>query len=637
MCGVLGWIQNEGILSEEDLIQARRALSSLAHRGPDGQGEWHEGRVYLGHRRLSIIDLSHEADQPFIDQTGRYLLTFNGEIYNYVELRQELEREGVRFRTRSDTEVMLAALIRWGHAALSRFDGMFAGGLHDRATGTHLLFRDPLGQKPIYYSDHANAFVYASELRALLEIDRFAWRIDRAAFSRYLAHGYYALEETPVLGIKKLLPGCLLEITGRGRRLARYWDSVPGRDIMELSDEEALAEFERLFSNSCRIALRSDVPYGVFLSGGIDSSLVLAACQRADPRVQTFSVAMEDHDFDESAKARAVASALHVDNPHFVTMDRKAVLTAVDAFFASIDEPHGDPGFVNMHFLAKSSRSYLTVALAGDGGDELFAGYPPFAGLGALPWVGALPQPVIAGMKYLSRLLPSSDRYLSLQFKLQAYLQGFPATPHTRFPLWLSSLSPEELGRLCPWLTGEYLSRHGEPGTLFGPVAEFMQAAAGCSPLQMLQYYYQKATLPEFVCHHTDRASMQSSMEVRSPFLSVPIICFANRVPDRLKMRGGVLKWLLKQTAARWKFPAEIVSQKKQGFTFPLARWLKTVLKPEMETLLTSASLDGIISRPVIEHIINEHVRGNRNNYRIIFNLMAFQQWRERYPRLALE
>ncbi|MEO5374271.1 MAG: asparagine synthase (glutamine-hydrolyzing) [Alphaproteobacteria bacterium] len=621
-------------MSADEVAEARRAVATLAHRGPDSEGEWCEGGVYMGHRRLSIIDLSEEARQPFADASGRYVLSYNGELYNYLELRRELESLGARFRTESDTEVMLEAFIRWGEAALDRFDGMFAAAFHDRRLGRHFLVRDPLGQKPLYYHQFHNGIIYASELRALMAVPSFRWRLDREAFYRYLAHGYYALEETPLVGVHKLRPGEWLAVSPSGVTRGRYWHSVPGGEVRQgITDAEALDEFEHLFADSCARALRSDVPFGAFLSGGIDSSLVLAYCHRVNPDLRSFSVAMAEADFDESAKADMVRRHLGITDHHVFVMDGRSVVEAMDDVLANQDEPHADPGFVNVHFLAKSCRPHLTVALAGDGGDELFGGYATFAGLRGEPWCDALPRPLLTGIRSALRHLPGGDRYLGLHFKLTAYLQGFPATPATRFPLWLATDDPDTLAHLCPASAPGFFSRFGESGSLYGPIEELMAPVGQASPQQRLLHYYQQVFLPEFICAHTDRAAMRFGLEVRSPFLSPALVAFANRLPDHMRVRGGSLKWLLKQAALRCGLPTPIARQRKQGFTFPLARWLKSALRDHMEHLLDPAVWDdGLVDPAVVTRLRDEHIDGRRNNYRLLYALMVFRAWRQRTP-----
>lgn len=637
MCGVFGWVTHPARLSPDKIEQARRVTGLLTHRGPDSGGEWTEGPVYMGHRRLRIIDLSDAANQPFSDPGGRYVLSFNGEIYNYVELREELSQAGIPFRTQSDTEVMLAAFRKWGDSALNRFDGMFAGALHDRETGRHLIFRDPMGQKPLYYHAGDDGVVYASELRALLDLPDMSWRIDRAAFQRFMMHGYYSLDDTPVDGVRKLLPGCALEILDGEVNEIRYWDSMPGDAPLEITEADAVDAFETLMRDSCGRSMRADVPYGVFLSGGIDSSLILDFCHELNPDIRSFSVAMGEADFDESAKAKIVAQHIGVKDHRIFTMDTDSIHAALAAVFASNDEPHGDPGFVNAHFLASASRPHMTVALSGDGGDELFAGYLPFTGLGAARYVKSLPLPVLKLIKAATKMLPENDRYLGLKFKASSYLRGFPANAAARYALWLSAIDPEEAAALCSGTEG-FFDRRGGAGSAFGPIADLLAPVADNTPLQQYLYYYQKTFLPEFVCLHTDRAAMQSSLEVRSPLLSPDLVTFANRLPDRLKLHANQPKWLLKKVAEKRGLPAPITAQKKQGFTFPLARWLKSSLRPAMDDLLDADewASDGLVDCSLVTRWRDEHVDGRRNNYRILYNLMCFRAWRRAFPDIAV-
>jgi len=637
MCGIFGRVSYDKTLSPRDIASCRAATLALRHRGPDAGGEWYDSLTYMGQRRLAIIDLTDAANQPFQDETGRYALTYNGEIYNYLELRRELEVEGVCFRSESDTEVLLAAWIRWGEAALRRLDGMFAIAIHDRKENRHTLIRDPLGQKPLYYATGEDGVAYASELRSLLALDDMSWKLDKAAFARFLLAGYYAWDETPVGGIRKLLPGCLLTVERGRTERKRYWDSLPGDGAGHMDVDEAVAEFSRLFDRSCEISMRSDVPYGVFLSGGIDSSLILNACRKFDREVRAFSVSMSEADFDESDKARLMIKTLGGGGHDVFTLDSEGISQAIEDVFVNSDEPHGDPGFVNTLFLTRACRPHVTVALAGDGGDELFAGYAPFQGLGPVPWLKAMPTPLVHLLKRAASLAPQSDGYVGFAFKLKAYLQGFPASDDLRYALWLAADELSTIAKVCPALPRDFFTRSGEAGTLLAPTVEAMRPAAGRSQQQMLLYYYQKLFLPEFICMHTDRASMQASIEVRAPFLSPPLIEFANSLPDNLKARGATLKWLLRKSSKQNGLPPEIYRQKKQGFTFPLARWLKGALRERMTDLLSKNSLPtNLIDPATVIGLRDDHLSGKKNNYRLLYSVMAFQAWREQYPQVDI-
>jgi asparagine synthase (glutamine-hydrolysing) len=635
MCGLFGWLKFDSALIDREIQLSRSATAKLSHRGPDGSGEWFHRKVYMGHRRLKILDLSDQAAQPFKSIDGRYVLTYNGAIYNYVELREELKQLGLHFKTTSDTEVFLSAFQTWGEDAFLRFEGMFAAAIHDTQTDTHILVRDHLGQKPLYYFEHTREIVYSSELRALLELEGFNWSIDRENFIRYLANSYYVWDTTPVKGIKKLLPGCLIQIQNGKVELKRYWDSIPGDNSIDLTLGEAALQFADLFDQSCQISMRSDVPYGVLLSGGVDSSLILHSCRKYNRDIAAFSVAMGEKDFDESKKASEVCNHLGVKNHKIYTLNKLTLQETFQGFLLDLDEPHGDPGFVNMRFLAQSCSKDITVALAGDGADELFAGYIPFKGLWPASFFKAIPDSTLTLMNWIAKnLLKTSDGYLDSQFKVLAYLQGFPANDIVRYPLWLSSMTPEDLAHLCPLTPKDFFERSGQPGTLFDFAKYCTKGIELKTMTQRMLYFYQKLFLPEFVCLHTDRASMQSSFEVRSPFLTARMVEFANRLPDKVKCRRSELKRILIKTMADFSFPTQTLNQKKQGFTFPIARWFKTELKQWVDSLMKEESLDSLVDKRVLKTIIDSHLSGKRNHYRVLFNLITFTAWRKNFTQV---
>lgn len=635
MCGFLGCVSLRVPIKEKERNIMRRGAIGLAHRGPDGAGEWFDEHAFLAHRRLKIIDLSDQAAQPFVAADERYVMVFNGEIYNYLELRELLRKLGHQFRTASDTEVLMAAWRQWRNDAFHRLDGMFALAIYDRQSREVILARDPLGQKPLYWSWDGQSLCFGSELSIFLDSDGRQCKLDRPAFLRFLAHSYYGGDETPLHGVRKLWAGCLLTLRpDEAPQVERYWESLPGRPWQAWTLDAALERFDALFSDSCRISLRADVPQGVFLSGGIDSTLVTAVCAELDPEIRTYSVAMAERDYDERTKAALVVKHLGLRNHTVVEMNDDSIRWAAADFFAGLSEPHGDPGYINSLFLAHAVRKDITVAQAGDGADELFYGYAPFQGAAASRVLECLPGVAINWIKGAGCLLPrGSDGYLSLAFKVDAYLQGFPAPRATRAANWLSTLSPEGLAALCPWAPDTFLVADGRPESLFQPVAAMMQSMTGASVDQILAYYYQKFFLPEFVCLHTDRAAMRAGLEVRSPFLSVPLVEFANGLPDALKRNGSTLKRLLRESLRRRGFPSAIWRQRKQGFTLPLARYLKSALRPQLLALLDDGvGVGGLVECSELERLISDHLNGKANNYRILFNLLAFQSWFKRYP-----
>lgn len=636
MCGIFGWIKFNDSFSDQEIILARKALITLKHRGPDYQGDWTGENVFMGHCRLSIIDLNKEANQPFIENSGNLVLSYNGEIYNYLELKDELRKMGLNFRTVSDTEVLIKSFLLWNLSCFQRFDGMFAGAIQDCNKGRHYLFRDPLGQKPLYYYFYKDGLIYSSELRAILSIDKFDWKLDRDNFLKYLLNCYYILETTPIIGIKKLLPGCFMEIDIRtgDYKINSYWESVPGEKTLDISFSEAGERFSELLDRSCEISMRSDVPVGVFLSGGIDSSLVMKSCRKYNPDIASFVVSMSEKDFDESEKAEKISDFLKISNKNKYVLDSFLIKNSLDEFFSFSDEPHGDPGFVNTFYLTKKCSSAIKVALSGDGADELFGGYLPFMVLRGEKIFGMMPKNIIEMLNYLSiNILPCSDRYVDLKFRFLSFFQGFYGSEIARFPYWLSSLPSDMLGKLCPWKDKDYFNGTGEKGTIFEDFHDLMYYVKGKTRIQQLLYFYQKVFLPEFVCLHTDRAAMQNSLEVRSPFMSCNIIDFANRLPDNFKVYKGEMKKILRYTLKRDGIPSSIYRQKKHGFTFPVARWLKTSIKPIMENLLSENMWDSsFIDISYMNFLMNQHLSNRRNNYRILYNLMVFRKWLDKFP-----
>lgn len=636
MCGIFGWVKFQEPLTDDEIRLSRRALESLSHRGPDATGELITPYLFLGHKRLSIIDLSDNGRQPF--EYRELKGVFNGEIYNYIELRQELIRAGVQFRTSTDVEVLFAAFSKWGVKALSRFNGMFAAGIHNQGSDNHFLFRDHLGQKPLYYFLYDGGIVYASEFRAIANLTTFPWVLDYPNFLRYLANGYYAWDSTPVQGIKKLLPGHYIAIHRGNVSLNRFWDSVPGRHKVEVSLQEATEGVEALFDESCAITLRADVNTGIFLSGGVDSSLVLSSCARSVKGLKSFSVSMGESDFDERQFAQE-AHSLYGDGD-FCAFDlnknliQDVLVEAID----TLDEPQADPGFVNNYFIAKMARKHITVALSGAGGDELFYGYLPFKGLRYSGLLNNFPKAFVDFARVMAyQALPGTDTYAGKQFKALSFLGGFPSSDTMMLPLWLSAVTPEELNMLALGNNFGFFSRSGERGTLFDYVTELFDGLDDLTAAQKLAYFYQKVFLPEFICSGIDRASMRSSIEVRCPFLSVPLVEYANSLNDKVKMNQSELKVVLKNILHHRGSTSAFVNRKKQGFTFPLGRWLKTSMRPAIESIFEKdEAIGSLINKKYLGHLWQEHLNGRRNNYRILYNVLVFKTWYSNFNHIRI-
>lgn len=637
MCGFFGWeFRSVSQLTEYHNI-ARNSLSLLNHRGPDHQCEWTYQNIFIGHCRLSIIDLSESSNQPMVSSDKQHILAFNGEIYNYVEIREELANLGYKFLTESDTEVMLEAFSAWGIDALSRFDGMFAGVWYDKKFNRHVLFRDPLGQKPLYWHHGSYGLIYGSELQSIISLDHRSWYIDRNRFARYLANSYYAGEDTPITDIHKLNPGSFLISQGGAVSIHRYWNSKPTPTVDTRNDSEVVDHLENLLRESCRKSMRADVPLGVFLSGGLDSSLILDFCHEINPDISSFSIGMSDLEFDESNKAEIVRKKIGVRDHHSFLMSPSSIQRCLDEVFSRLDEPHADPGLINAYLLSESAKPHIKVGIAGDGADELFAGYAPFSALGPINKLCAIPF-FWAATNRLASYLPESDSYLSLKFKINSVLQGFPGNSDLRLPLWLSSASPEVIAKYCGRSDDNFFNRNGWEGTLYSPYISIFNEKEGMTDIQKLLHYYQQIFLPEFVCMHTDRASMMHSLEVRSPFLSLDIIRYANSLPDKYKLRGNTKKWILRELAQRRGFSGEIINQRKQGFTFPIARWLKGPIKQKLRALIWDDGWteDQLVDTDLIRNCYEDHINGKKNNYRLLYSLMVFRAWRQKFPRIQV-
>tara|TARA_B100001013_G_scaffold133721_1_gene78382 strand:- start:10349 stop:12262 length:1914 start_codon:yes stop_codon:yes gene_type:complete len=635
LCGIFGWVKKAQSHSETEIESAKKALSSLQHRGPDSSGIWKQSSIFIGHQRLKIIDLSDNAKQPFVDQSGAHILSFNGEIYNYLELRADLEKEGQVFRSQSDTEVLLHLLSRLGTDSLQKLDGMFAGSFYDCNKRSLVLFRDPIGQKPLYYYLYDGGIIYSSELRALLEIKGFNWKIDKSNFDKFLTHSYYPWDSTPIEGIRKLKPGHFLLYKEGKVILQDWWKSIPGRESLKIDSEEAIVQLIDLFDHSCSNSLRSDVPIGVFLSGGIDSTLTMNSCLKKNEDIKSFHLSMSESDFNEGEKAKIVSQRLKQGNSHEYIMNPDIMDQNFREVIKKMDEPNGDPGFLNVYFLSKQCRDKITVALAGDGADELFAGYLPFLGLPYEKFMTHLPGSLGSMIKCVGDFIPARDTYMDFRSKLSSYLNGFPSNPLNRHSLWLSSLDSRLLRKLLPDRQKDWLDPNSENSVYTIP-EEIRDDFLRLDPYNRMLFFYQKIFLPEFVCHHTDRAAMLNSFEVRAPFLGAKVIKFANSLPTNMKVRGKTLKWILKEICKRDNFPRKIFAQKKQGFALPIARWMKGKLLPHLQELKTSDSYESnLVNRDCLESLIDNHINNRSNFSRILYNFLVFSAWRKKYPNLS--
>jgi asparagine synthase (glutamine-hydrolysing) len=645
LCGLTGFWSTTPPPEIEAKALLERMTNALRHRGPDDAGSWYDAEVGagLGHRRLSIVDLSAEGHQPMSSESGRYVIAFNGEVYNFAALRRELEVSGANphFRGGSDTEVMLAAIERWGLvAATRRFVGMFAFTLWDRQQRELHLVRDRLGIKPLYYSVGGDRLLFGSELDALRQVPDFSSQLDIGALTSFFRFGYVPCPASIYAHARKLAPGTIATFASPNAppNLVPYWSAeeavARGQRQPFVGDlREATDALESLLSDAVRLRMIADVPLGAFLSGGIDSSLVVALMQRqAQGSVRTFSIGNEATGYDESESALAVARHLGTTHTPLRVTERQAVAVA-PLLGKMYDEPFADSSQIPTYLVSQLARSQVTVALSGDGGDELFGGYNRHI------WA---PR-VLAAL----RVLPKSSRRLAAKALTQAspeawdrfYAANARVLPALRLPgdkahklaSVLGADGPEELYTLLcsqwrnaeqvihPALRDEQVRR---PSAL--RLSGRSSFAAQTMFLDLVTY------LPDDILTKVDRASMNVGLEARVPLLDHRVVEFAWTLPDKLKIRGNTGKLLLRSLLDRY-FPRAQFQGPKMGFGVPVAAWLRGPLREWANDLLSPASLrrGGLLNEPPVTAALAEHLEGTRDRSRELWTVLMFVSWRE--------
>ena len=600
---------------------------ALRHRGPDDEGffveESEDGvAVGLGFRRLSIIDLE-TGNQPISNESGSLRLVLNGEVYNFRELRRELEARGHRFATNADTEVVVHLYEDFGSRCVERLNGMFALALWDGNRRELVIARDRFGKKPVYYAPVGGSLIFGSELKSLLRHPQCPRELDPDSLSRYLALEYVPTPRSILSGVRKLPGGHLLRWREGKIAVEKYWDLSFDGGTETLTDGDYVDEFRERLREAVRRRLVSDVPLGAFLSGGIDSSSVVAMMAEAHPKgaVKTFTIGFDDESFDESAHALRVAAHFGTEH-HVETFTPTVLLDVLPKVADFLDEPFADPSVLPTYLLSRFAREHVTVALGGDGSDELLAGYPTFpadraAALYRVPH--RLHQRVILP---LAERLPVSTSNFSLDFKVKRFLRGAALSRDIRHPLWLGSFAPDEQEALL----GE--RRNGE---LREWQAAF-EAAPTRDATEQLIYAYAKTYLQDDILVKVDRASMACSLEVRAPFLDVELAEFLGGVPARLKLRRFETKRLLKLALADM-LPPGIGNRRKKGFGIPIAEWFKRDLREALQDELSEARLraQAIFEPAEVQRLLKDHLSGRRDNRKELWTLFVFQLWHRRY------
>ena len=609
MCGIAGFLGAGGRSDLEAMTEC------LVHRGPDASGYYEAPAtgLFFGHRRLSIVDLGG-GGQPMCSHDGRIVVVFNGEIYNHMELRAELVALGHRFVTdHSDTEVLLHGWREWGEELVPRLNGMWAFAIWDTQARQLFLSRDRFGKKPLYYFQKNGTFAFASELTALLKHPLAPRNLSETARVKFFAHALIPAPFTAVDGIWKLPAAHNLVVSDPGAacRVSRYWRFEIEPDPGATSENALADELLAILSRATKRRLRADVPIGIFLSGGIDSSAIaaLAARELGGPNLRTFTIGFSEPTFDESAPARQMAEFLSSSH-HEEILDLDAAVRTLPQIFDRLDEPQGDGSLLPTWLLCRFARRHVTVALGGDGGDELFAGYDPFRALRlAGIYSRTVPRPLHKAIRMLAARLPVSHANISLDFKIKRTLRGLGHPARLWNPLWLGALEPDDLARLTGSSAGVE--------EIFSEAIEAWDACHNDDPIDRTLQFYTEIYLQDGILAKADRASMMNSLEVRSPFLDLEMANFARRLPHHFKLRGNTTKYLLKH-ALRDVLPDGIIHRKKKGFGSPLGPWFRSGrLAPDATNRFVREKLDA-------------HVSGRSDERLFLWCEYVWQQWAAR-------
>jgi asparagine synthase (glutamine-hydrolysing) len=652
MCGIAGFWTSRRLAEAPELI-LKAMTSSIAYRGPDGEGHFWDSTsgVGLGHRRLAVVDLSADGYQPMTSRSGRYVLVFNGEIYNFERLRAELVPLGHCFRGHSDTEVMLAAFEQWGvTAAIGKFVGMFAFALWDREVQTLTLARDRFGKKPLYLYVGEHLVGFGSELKTLYQLPGFRPTIDRQSLSLYLRHNYVPSPRSIFENVVKLAPASLAHIRfENGTPLVEintYWDAQAERDIGRADpvrdDQTAvLDQLDSLLRDAVAIRMIADVPLGAFLSGGIDSSLVVALMQAQSSRpVKTFCVGFDEGEYNEAVFARQVATHLGTDHTETILTPQDA-LDRVPRLACVFDEPFADSSQLPTLMVSEAARKHVTVALSGDGGDEIFCGYNRYS-LGRDMWrrFQHMPYPT---RRLLARIIRSirPGAWDALLIPIRGILPG-PLrvnTPGDRMRKFASVLEIESAGAFYQRLVSHWTSpaevvRGGSepPPPQFPANLDLREFTEEMMLLDTLTY------LPDDILTKVDRASMSVSLETRAPLLDHRLFEFASRMPLHYKLRDGQTKWALRQILYRY-VPSELVERPKVGFGVPIDSWLRGPLRGWAENLLSEHRLndDRYFNAAPIRKMWTEHLSGRHRWHYHLWDILMFQAWLDEQKRCQYE
>ncbi len=623
MCGIIGFVnQNQQQPANERI--ARAMNDAIIHRGPDDDGFYFKNQTALGMRRLSIIDLAG-GHQPIGNEDGTIWVVFNGEIYNYRELREGLLARGHQLKTNSDTETIVHLYEDYGDDLVKHLNGMFGFALWDERRQRLLIARDRMGEKPLYFTQTNEAFIFASELKALVQHPSVERRVNLLALRKYLQYEFVPSPHTMLEGIHKLLPAHRLIFENNRWRTERYWQLSYDGERLKISEEEAAEEVRDRLREAVRMRLVSDVPLGVLLSGGIDSSTMAEmACEAAGGRVKTFSIAFEEKSFDESSYARKVAEQLGTEH-YEQRFTERDMLDIVPEIPRLLDEPLGDGSLIPTFLLSRFTRQHVTVALGGDGGDELFAGYPTYGAHRMAKLYQMIPRFVRSGLiEPAVARLPVSTENLSLDFKAKRFVRGASHGAGTRHTIWMGSYDAVQQREL---LQPEIIAACPDED-VFDEILPYDRLNGHSNLTEQMMALDARLYLAECVLFKVDRASMAASLETRAPFLDHTFIEFVLKLPVEMKLKGLTGKYILKK-AMRGRLPDDVIDRPKKGFGMPVAKWVNGELRGLVRDTFSPERLKrrGLFNVDYVQRLLDEHESGLADNRKLIWTLLMFEMW----------
>ncbi len=636
MCGICG-IYNLRLdpLPHGHFIDAM--AQSLFHRGPDSGGKFQLPHIALAIRRLSIIDLE-TGNQPLTNEAGDVTLVFNGEIYNYRELCEGLLDRGHHFRTHSDGEAILHLYEEKGPDCLRELNGMFAIALWDHRAKRLMLARDRAGEKPLYYWRQGETLVFGSEIKALLEYPGVSRAIDPTALTHYFFYGHFPSPNSVYAEIKKLPSAHYMLVENGAMRIEPYWRpqeylrSPDAKAVTPREERDLVEELAVRLRQAAKSRLVSDVPLGVFLSGGVDSSVIVAIMSELSPgNVNSFSVNFPEKTFNEEPYSTLVAKLFRTHH-HVLTADKPGMLQALMTMANHLDEPMADPAVIPTYMISRFAREHIKVALSGEGSDELFGGYPTYMGARLSDYYLRLPRVVRRQVfERLKRFLPVSSTAVPNGLFLRRFLSHAEKTPAERHHIWFGMFNPEELDLL---FSPDWSGPKPPSSQIYSPLAPILEGARFDETVGEMLYLDFRLYLEDDLLVKVDRASMACSLELRTPFLDHRLIEFAEGLPTRLKVHGFQLKYLLKKATERW-LPKEIVYRQKRGFSVPIASWMRNELRPLLDETLCEEKLRrlGMFNPPFVRRLMNEHWSGKADHRKTLWTLFNFQLWHDRWQK----